>query len=90
MIAAIPPPIPHSSQQAVSLSWSSYVSPVELGEGEDGEKAWPSINHSILSDFTYQPQSSVVCLFAPAVCKPSALLSPHRLPLNDQSIWINK
>jgi hypothetical protein len=46
---------PSSRQQlVVSLSQSSCVSPVELTEGGGGktydrEKAWPSINHLILS-----------------------------------------
>jgi hypothetical protein len=52
---------PLSRQQLVSLSQSSYVSPVELTDGRDSDgdgrkaesydckKAWPSINHSILS-----------------------------------------
>ncbi len=56
-LLAHPPPSPHS----LSLSQSSCVSPVELtdrGEGgggrqetkaDDREKAWSSINHSILS-----------------------------------------
>jgi hypothetical protein len=51
---------PLSRQQVVSLSQPSCVSPVELTEGRwaervggrgakyDGEKAWPSINNSIL------------------------------------------
>jgi hypothetical protein len=53
---------PLSPQQIVSLSPSSYVSPVQLtvvrgggGRGDrrgaesyDPQKAWPSINHSIL------------------------------------------
>jgi hypothetical protein len=56
------PPSPHlSSQQLVSISQSSYVSPVKLtdggGEGvgeepksNDLEKAWPSVNQSTISD----------------------------------------
>ncbi len=55
------PLIPLSFQQLVSLSQSSRGSPVELtdwraggGDGRgaklyDGEKAWPSMNHLILS-----------------------------------------
>jgi hypothetical protein len=57
-------PHPLSCQQVVCLSQSSCVSLVELtdrrevgvGGGAkpcDGEKAWPSINHSILSGCTY-------------------------------------
>jgi hypothetical protein len=51
---------PHSRQQVVSLSQSSCVSPVELTDGKEGcghvvksyyrDKAWSSINHSLLSD----------------------------------------
>ena len=60
-------PHPHSHQQVVSLSRSSCVSPVELltgyggrgGGGEaksnDREKAWSSINHSILSGGIFLP-----------------------------------
>jgi hypothetical protein len=53
---------PLSHQQVVSLSQSSCVSPIELPEGIGGgvgvgeeqklynrEKAWQSINHSVLS-----------------------------------------
>ncbi len=52
-----PPSRPLSRQQITSLSQSSCLSPVELiltGEGGRGaksydrERAWPSINHSIL------------------------------------------
>jgi hypothetical protein len=46
-------------QQLVSLSQSSCVSPVTItdgrvgeGGGGDVEKAWPSVNHSILSAAT--------------------------------------
>ncbi len=52
-------PTPFSREQVVSLSQSFCVSPDELidgwvdGQGTkssyDGEKAWPSINHSIIS-----------------------------------------
>jgi hypothetical protein len=57
-----PPPLPVSRQLLVSLSQSSCVSQAELtaGKGREGgggrgaesydsEKAWPCINHSILS-----------------------------------------
>jgi hypothetical protein len=62
----VPAPRPLSSplsrQQVVSLSQASCVSPVELTDGRGGEgvgdepnhaceEAWPSMNHSILSDF---------------------------------------
>jgi hypothetical protein len=59
------PPSPLSRQQVVSLSQSSCVSPVELTNGRevggdelgaesyDRGKAWPSINHSILSEYKY-------------------------------------
>jgi hypothetical protein len=55
-----PTPFPLlSSQQDVSLSQSPCVLPVELSYGSgaksyDREKAWPSINHSILSDYNYR------------------------------------
>ncbi len=63
--ASRPPRCPPSREQVVSLSQSSCVPPVEFTEGPsrvrgrerggwgaksyDGEKAWPSINHSLLS-----------------------------------------
>ncbi len=61
-------PLPHLSRQSFSLYQSSCVSPVEftdMKEGQDGrgaksydgEKAWSSINHSILS--AELPPSSV-------------------------------
>jgi hypothetical protein len=57
------PPTPFR-QQAVSLSQSSSLSPVELNDGRwggggggaksfDNEKAWSSVNNSILSDYMY-------------------------------------
>jgi hypothetical protein len=58
---APPPPLPPTSP--VSLSRSSFLSPVELTDGRgwvgggrgaksyDGERAWCSINHLILSYF---------------------------------------
>jgi hypothetical protein len=61
MIWLLPHPLPLSRQQDVSLSQSSFVSPVELtdvrrGEGVwqepksyDGKKARSSINYSVLS-----------------------------------------
>jgi hypothetical protein len=88
---------PFSPLLSASCLSSSCVSPVELTNGREGDRKIIRRRERLalyksfqLSDFTYQPQSSVACLFAPAVCRPSALLSPHRLPLNDQSIWINK
>ncbi len=60
-----PPSPPPTQQQIVSLSQSSYMSPVELTDGRgdgrgarsyDGEKAWPSINYSVLSGY--------ICYFA--------------------------
>ncbi len=62
-----PPPFLPSSQQLVSLSPSSCVSSVELTNGRWGEEvglgrgaksydrntAWPSINHSMLSVYSY-------------------------------------
>jgi hypothetical protein len=59
MVLLLPHPL--SRQQVVSVSQSSFVSPVDLrdgrgggGVGEElnytkGEKAWSSINHSICS-----------------------------------------
>ncbi len=52
-----PPSHPTYCQPVVSLSQSSCVSPVELidarrggrAKSDDGEKAWTSLNHSILS-----------------------------------------
>jgi len=58
-LAPAHPHSPLSHQQLVCLAQSSCVSPGEGGEGGRGaesyasEKAWPSINHSILSVFTY-------------------------------------
>jgi hypothetical protein len=57
MIRLLAHSLPHSRQQLVSLSQSSYVSPVELTDWGVGEqpnhttvrKAWPSLNYSILS-----------------------------------------
>jgi hypothetical protein len=58
-----------SRQQAVSLSQSSCVSPVELTDGRkagkgvggaksyDREKVWPSINHSILTALKHLVQT---------------------------------
>jgi hypothetical protein len=57
-----------SYQQVVSISQSTCVLPVELTDGREGgrlgggrgaksydrEKAWSSINHSILSDLRYR------------------------------------
>jgi hypothetical protein len=61
-LATLPHPPPPPREQVVSLSHSSCVAPVKQtewrgrrGEGGvgaiscDGEKAWSSINHSILS-----------------------------------------
>jgi hypothetical protein len=58
----LPPFLHLSSEQVVSLSQSFRVLPVELTDGggrggrgaksHDLEKAWPTINHSILSDPT--------------------------------------
>jgi hypothetical protein len=60
----VAPPPTLSCQQVVSVSQSSCVSPVELTDGiggeeggggaktYDGEKAWSSINHSILSGWS--------------------------------------
>jgi hypothetical protein len=69
MIRLLAHPLPLLSRQlVVSFSHSSCVSPVELtderggrggGRGAksyDGEKAWPSINYSILSGRRFQSQ----------------------------------
>ncbi len=56
------PPHPRSRQQVVCLSQSSRASPIEITDGRGGErggggakhygeKAWSSLNHSILADF---------------------------------------
>ncbi len=55
MIWILPHPLPPSSQQVVSLSKSSFVSPVELMDGAGGA----SINHSIL----FGPASQVLVHF---------------------------
>jgi hypothetical protein len=66
------PPLPLSSQQVVSLSQSSCLSPVELndwrggegvGEEPNREKAWSSGNHLILSGYDRYAHS--VTLFCP-------------------------
>jgi hypothetical protein len=59
MIRLLAHPRPTSCQQLVSLSQSYCVLPVELADGREGggrgaklndrDKAFPSINHSILS-----------------------------------------
>jgi hypothetical protein len=57
-LAPLPPLVPISRQQIVSLTKSSFVLRPERGWGEggrgaksyDGEKAWSSVNHSILSE----------------------------------------
>ncbi len=59
--APVTSPSPLSSQQVVSLTQSSCVSPVELTDGRKGLRGWarskiirpPSINHSILSGHDY-------------------------------------
>jgi hypothetical protein len=63
MIWLLPHLLPLSRQQVVYLSQPSCVSPVELAGGSEGgrdgggaqsydsgNKAWPLVNHSILSD----------------------------------------
>jgi hypothetical protein len=57
-----PTHLPPSRQQVVTLSQSSCVSPVELTDGGEGwawsqiirSLAWPSRNHSIVSDCNVQ------------------------------------
>jgi hypothetical protein len=58
--SGLAPSRPPRSWASVSLYQSSCVSPVELTDGRgggaksyDGEKAWSSINHPILSDVGY-------------------------------------
>ncbi len=62
MIWLLPNPLPLSRQQFVFLSQPSCVSPVELTDGRggwggansnNGEKTWPSINHSVLFGINY-------------------------------------
>jgi hypothetical protein len=64
MVLLLPDPL--SRQQVVYLSQSSFVSPVEGGEGvgeelnyTKGEKAWYSINHSIFSGPPLRPDASI-------------------------------